>query len=518
MTIKTFDSNHLSAPFTYSVDHVDEGKTTQLEKKLSTWQKIIAIAVFILFSPLLIVGGYVAFLAITAHFKNKNIEDWTNNPMPVDEKIKTKLPPPLGGNKTPQDDLPVEEVKKSLLEEQQNEKFNAKIPFCLGGNKEPQKDLPSDEKKSPADQPLNKKIQLAVLEEIPCKIKSLLGSKISYKIAADVIDIDDKNFKLDERILILRSDGLYQYALFKGEVASNNGQFDAGDGQLLQKPLTSFFKLKNLEIPKRIVTEEPISLVVEDEVFQEEDFLRTVQMKTALTHFPNYEPATNTLLINRKNYVAVTTRTRNFFTEPSASCGSNINREVLLLDPENSPVLHKHFEKVLRIISQIPGCMQEDMIFKTVVNYVRDKIFPSHSHHDLLPRLLFFVEAKKALHTTPKINVLGTEIACIPIDAFISKGLGVCRHHALVIAYILDGLKKHLAEKHNFTGTVQIIRDDVIGGAHAWVTYVNKEKKMHIDSLWNVITDFSNARGRKTLEEAYGKEAIERQFKKVGHR
>jgi hypothetical protein len=186
---------------------------------------------------------------------------------------------------------------------------------------------------------------------------------------------------------------------------------------------------------------------------------------------------------------------------------------VILLDPKNSPLLNHHFNEIVKIISEkIPI---EKEICKIIAKYVRDKIFPAEH----ASKLKAFMITKQWDKTIPKIKIKDTRVLAIPIDSFISEKLGVCRHHALVTAYIMDGLTKLCSNKTNrpyLSGNVQIIRDNLkSGGAHAWTAYTTKTNMIHIDTLWNIISDFSNAKNREKLERIYGAEVILRQIKKI---
>jgi hypothetical protein len=134
----------------------------------------------------------------------------------------------------------------------------------------------------------------------------------------------------------------------------------------------------------------------------------------------------------------------------------------------------------------------------------------------LVLELKNFINTMKSDKEIHQIEDSGMQVPCIPIDRFISKGLGVCRHHAMVTAYILDGLTKQ--RPPYLSGTVQIIRDTMkSGNGHAWAAFVNNTRKVHTDTLWRKIADFSDPVQRKILESYYGAEVIERQVQKVNN-
>lgn len=247
------------------------------------------------------------------------------------------------------------------------------------------------------------------------------------------------------------------------------------------------------------------------------EFTRTVQMKNLVKHMPGYDADDSTLSLHGKKYTPISSKTRNYYDEPVASCGSSVGcREILVLDPSNSPVLANHLDRIQSILSAKGH--SEDQIIKCVVDYVRDKIFPTHSDRNLGERVEAVVNFAKTDKTASKIDVFGHIVPILPIDHFITRKVGVCRHHALVVAYILDGLTKLTSDKTGkpfLKGIVQHIRDEVPGGAHAWVTYTTSTRKVHIDTLWNRVQDFTGNLGQRILEVSYGPKAIANQMKKV---
>jgi hypothetical protein len=202
-----------------------------------------------------------------------------------------------------------------------------------------------------------------------------------------------------------------------------------------------------------------------------------------------------TLLINGRNYTLINSRTTQF-SHAIASCGTD--REILIHDPEDSLLASVHFQNVLKLISFEK--VTEEQILLFVLRYIRKEIFKDKST-DISSKVKKFVTSNSPV---------------ISIDAFINQGLGVCRHHTLVTAYILDRLTKQVSKrtkKPYLTGVVQIMRAN--GGIHTWVTIANQTFKMHIDTFWNKLVDFSKDKGIMALEKIYGVEPIKKQLLKV---
>jgi hypothetical protein len=104
------------------------------------------------------------------------------------------------------------------------------------------------------------------------------------------------------------------------------------------------------------------------------DYTRTLKMKNNIKRSPNYNSSYNILNVKGKGYVVISSKTRNFFEYPIASCGAK--REVILLDPANSHLLNKHFAMILKLIeSNIDKIQRMEQTLQIVCRYVRKKIF-----------------------------------------------------------------------------------------------------------------------------------------------
>lgn len=75
----------------------------------------------------------------------------------------------------------------------------------------------------------------------------------------------------------------------------------------------------------------------------------------------------------------------------------------------------------------------------------------------------------------------------VSLTAYLKEGGGVCRHQALLVAYLLERLKK----EGKVSGTVSVDRNFVKGrGGHAWVRYVNSiEQVIIIDPARKIIAE-----------------------------
>lgn len=65
----------------------------------------------------------------------------------------------------------------------------------------------------------------------------------------------------------------------------------------------------------------------------------------------------------------------------------------------------------------------------------------------------------------------------INLSAFLEGGFGICRHQALLVAYLVDRLMR---EKH-IPGKVCVDRSSIVGrGGHAWARYTSPQRKVFI--------------------------------------
>jgi hypothetical protein len=455
MSIKMFDTNHIKSPFTYQVNSGEKIK----EKRLSTLQIITAIAVGILLSPLLIVGGYLSFLGITAAFKNKNIANWNKKhpPKPVKVQPKEVAPPAssLQPKKIENDVKPVAPLEK--IAQAADSKLKHYNPL-----ETPKIHFP------PVAFTNIKTVQSALLTKIN-QNDPLLGKKIFTKEALELMDLMDDSLTLNETVLVLRSDGHYQYAKFKGYGAPgypNNGKFDIGDGKIMNKPITDFHKIFDKNNPTPIVVGPTIEL---DGIVFSSESEEIEKMKTFLSGFSNYDPVFRALHFNNKIFSVIGSKAESFFNQPTALCGSNTSREVLTLDPTNSPRLKMHLDALIFQLSGKEG--NENLMINTVSEYVKNMIFPNPFGLSFEPQVEAFIKSK------------GVQAPVIPIDEFILNRVASFRHHALVTAYILDGLTKCdsiRTGKPFLSGEVKVLGNDKHGKDHYEVVFSTQQHEIHL--------------------------------------
>lgn len=82
----------------------------------------------------------------------------------------------------------------------------------------------------------------------------------------------------------------------------------------------------------------------------------------------------------------------------------------------------------------------------------------------------------------------------------------------------MDRFLRHHPEACAFEGTLQSMRDNVKGGAHAWVTLVCKDGRMFcLDTLNHIGGSLDNPTFTENLKNVFGDEAVNNQIAKGKH-
>lgn len=173
---------------------------------------------------------------------------------------------------------------------------------------------------------------------------------------------------------------------------------------------------------------------------------------------------------------------------PLVSIGAG-DREWIVLDQHD--VLDKYYQVLKHIIERNDFINLEGKIDK-VIQFVRSKLPISDSRVDK------FCERKG--HPTFQ------DMPIISLAKFLNVGLGVCRHHGLFTAYLLDRLMK---DKLFPQGEIMHCRDNIPKGAHVWILYRPDHGKTYfIDSMWNVRAKLTQDKD-SLKAKGYGHSAIE---------
>ncbi len=339
------------------------------------------------------------------------------------------------------------------------------------------------------------------------------------------------SYKKDQQIieekLTLQANGTLQIPSQRNKVFQNFKELSQAFS--LGTPLTledineaKAFLIKHAPAPEEFLKEPQAFLdPLEEGEVEEAEGLRSLGMYSYLHGFKAFDSTTKQLTLQGKTYTPVTGGTTNLSQKRLISCGSSTSREAIVLDPEDSPILNDHFDKLLQQIQakQHAFLLTEEQIIDEVIRYVRQDIFPSCTDRHLECKVDKFVQDKWGRFPALYYQQDGRQgyIPAIPIDEFIKADIGVCRHHGLVTGYLLDRLTREPAQRPILQGVPQVIRDNITNGAHVWATFMSAQgKKWHIDTLWPVKKEFSQPQGIQSLQnKGYGIVAIQNQIRRT---
>ncbi len=191
------------------------------------------------------------------------------------------------------------------------------------------------------------------------------------------------------------------------------------------------------------------------------------------------------VIINNR-FVPMITRNTRDFNQTLCSVGESDKREILLLEPQN-PILDALYHALKNDIKQIDGTKQ----ILTKVMYLTRLCFP---------------ETKPDLYIEARIKD-GRSV--IKLHEMILAQNGVCRHHALLNAYLLS----RLVEDKILHGQVIHHRQNFENAAaHTWNLFCEENGKVYsLDSLWNNLTCITDSPG--ALDKLYKQKGIDQKIK-----
>lgn len=170
--------------------------------------------------------------------------------------------------------------------------------------------------------------------------------------------------------------------------------------------------------------------------------------------------------------------------------------EILLLDPEDSPLLSAYYEwnKEAFALAALKGA---PALFCTISGVLHKEIFTN----DEGPRKGVALVREKWGHP------------CIPLDVFIDNHSGVCRHFVLAASYFLACMQSECLLPFPPL-EIRIVRENLIyGGRHAWLQVGH----WHFDPYWKLIADMTDTMHREFLYHVYGPVGIDN-YKVLGER
>lgn len=214
------------------------------------------------------------------------------------------------------------------------------------------------------------------------------------------------------------------------------------------------------------------------------------------------------LTINEVNYRVLDGKITKFNDEPIVSVGSSLMRELIVLDPRSTYLIEKYGD----LKTQIQKLKHHERDINTIIGYAIRFVkshLKSHSSSEFDDFCKSF-PYKTVVKNNPVIH----------LDEFIKSGMGVCRHHALFLSYLVhnlvcDGL---LPEGKVFyhRDRIKIVEEEGKKQAgHAWVIYKPNQTINDNDRYDFFIADSTGTRAYKALDSLdylsnkYGEAAVE---------
>lgn len=196
----------------------------------------------------------------------------------------------------------------------------------------------------------------------------------------------------------------------------------------------------------------------------------------------------------QNNDYPVATRDLRNFNQRVFSAGTSSSREVLMLDPD-SKALKDLYSELRQAIKQ--GATTKEILEE--ISKLTKKTFPISQD----ARLSEFI-AEHLKKSSPFIS----------LDSFMQAGIGLCRHHSLLNAYLMsrlveDGILQGqvIHQRHSFPNR----------GVHTWNLFRDtKDGKLYsLDSLWKNVTSLADNPGdlnklyrldvESSIQAAFGK-------------
>lgn len=320
-----------------------------------------------------------------------------------------------------------------------------------------------------------------------------------------------QSFHEGDLAIVQRSDRTYQYVMILDRM---EGKYVYHDTKRSASKLISFFHaVKEEELPPTV----PISFDEEDQISASvpetlncQDGPRTLEADPFFQELTCTQPAGNKLVIDGKNFYPISSKIQGFATKRLASCGSTTDREILLLDPHNAPLLERHYQALMLEILDIQkriGPLYPEQVLRLVMHHLRSRIFFVKADQQLRKVEKIFREAlaDAAVVKVRNNKFLGELIPAISLERYIAEGAGVCRHMSLAACYLLDRLTKEPLAKPILDGSVQHIRDNIPLGAHSWAVFIPRIKPQETPQRWildgqfDVLVNFALPEGRARL-------------------
>ena len=172
-------------------------------------------------------------------------------------------------------------------------------------------------------------------------------------------------------------------------------------------------------------------------------------------------------------------------------------RETLLLHLDSSPLLNTLYTS-WRSELQITTVQE---IFDQLLVYLRTVVFDMKlCQHNKIKDLV----KEAALQKSSDEFCSSLEL---PIEYFVEKRAGLCRHFTLVAYYFLQRLNQETLLPRF---SIEIIRMPIethgILGRHAWLSifFEEENRSFHFDPFWSIVIDKADPEAKQTLKNKYG--------------
>lgn len=290
---------------------------------------------------------------------------------------------------------------------------------------------------------------------------------------------------------------------------------EVDNSELCKEVLCTRMALDRLAYPRWQALQSPDIELEEDYYYAIPIGLRTEYSNHWLGFMVEYNAKKNQLEVNNKEYGIVSGQVTNFITRPLAYCGSSNSREIIILDPENSPRLNTCYETFKALIvgeSKARGQkLSLDKILTLLMSFIRQDVYEVHSRQlEQHVEDIFDEEVVAGNQVITRLD--GSRIPLISLETYLEKKKGVCRHLAFTAAYLLDRLQNDpevFLDKNR--GVVRLARhhltdrNNQIIGAHTWINFISDNgESWHFDPMWGILKDFEKKTNYNNLYRDYG--------------
>ena len=267
------------------------------------------------------------------------------------------------------------------------------------------------------------------------------------------------------------------------------------------------YSLKKVELTEKLGLEKNdngILLALQQQEEEEEDPTRTsssVQMFKQITQ-KNGHPAyvNEKLQVGTQSWASITSSVAQACDGPFASMGSTVSREICTVDYQKSKAIQDIYGTLKKAIEteradlvskgSYNPLIFEQFILQTTMEQVKTAFNLTRGGADI--EQILKEERDKA--SDDAVFLGGHKMPLIPLDTFIAKKIGICRHRAMLFLVLASQLKKD----NLLLGEVRQVRGLVRGGAHSWNLYCSPMMNLEsgeyekqdpdiylIDPMWN---------------------------------